>query len=80
MDFGFSATRAASIIMFLSILSWQTYFAIFNYLDSPVGSKESLLKSEHTDYRVTNVVGDTVFVDFSMRIASLALPGGDFIY
>ena len=31
-------------------------------------------------YRVTNVVGDTVFVDFSMRIASLALPGGDFIY
>ena len=31
-------------------------------------------------YRVTNVVGDTVFIDFSIRIAPLALPGGDFIY
>ena len=31
-------------------------------------------------YRVTKVVGDTVFVDFSMRIAPLALAGGDFIY
>ena len=30
-------------------------------------------------YRVTKVVKDTVFVDFSMRIAPLALAGGDFI-
>ena len=31
-------------------------------------------------YMVTKVVGDTVFVDFSMKIAPLALAGGDFIY
>ena len=29
---------------------------------------------------MTDVVGDTVFVYFSIRIAPLALPGGDFIY
>ena len=32
------------------------------------------------NYRVTKVVRDTVFVDFSMSIAPLALAGGDFIY
>ena len=31
-------------------------------------------------YRVTKVVGDTVFVDFSTKIAPLALAGGDFKY
>ena len=30
-------------------------------------------------YRVTNVVGDTVFVEFSIIIVPLALAGGDFI-
>ena len=30
-------------------------------------------------FRVKNEVGDTGFVDFSMRIAPLAWAGGDFI-
>ena len=33
-----------------------------------------------THYRVTNVVGDTGFVDFSIMIASLYWVGGDFLY
>ena len=42
--------------------------------------EENKRRAEVRSYKVTKVVGDTVFVDFSIMIASLAWIGGDFIY
>ena len=47
---GLSVARAALIVILTIVLCWQGLVALFHYLDSPVGSKETMGLPEYTDY------------------------------
>ena len=47
---GTAVVRTGALIILILVLCWQSFIALFNLVDSPVGSKQSLVLSEHTDY------------------------------
>ena len=47
---GVTVVRTGAIIILVLVLCWQSFEALVNLANSPVGSKESLKMSEHTDY------------------------------
>lgn len=47
---GVTVVRTGAIIILVLVLCWQSFKALVNLTNSPVGSKESLKMSEHTDY------------------------------
>ena len=50
MGLGITVVRTGAIVILVLILCWQSIVALFNFVGSPVGSKEALKLSEHTDY------------------------------
>ena len=50
MGLGITVVRTGAIVILILVLCWQSFIALINLVDSPVGSKESLVLSEHTDY------------------------------
>ena len=47
---GLSVARVALISILILVLCWQGLVALFHFVDSPVGTKESLGLPEYTDY------------------------------
>ena len=50
MGLGITVVRTGAIAILIIVLCWQSLQALFNLWNSPVGSKESMVLSEHTDY------------------------------